>query len=774
LKSLKQRPDLPARVRSLLEGVLERSANQFEHAIARTLDELEQELFKLADRSRSNEHQHTRFEALREIRRGRADIAPRFLLHVESSLANISSTAGKTSESGKRAAANVTLELVDSDVLEEDLALQEIVSKSEIRHSQALYALAHRFGVLAGSPAWETDVLPLGPAQLTRALRHATRSLDLGIEYRVLAYRIFDRVVMLTIGEFYEVLNGYLAKQRILAHLQSPALRASGAPAAGAASDDGAQASDAVTAKDETPAAEPPPAPDQQDAELFSTLRMLLSGRRHMQGASIPLVENGYMVSRDDLQSVLGSLQQKPDIAQARSSKPRDAAALRSDMLMALKQVSPQGRPAVLAEEDSDTVDLVGMLFDYINKGMRAESSALSLLGRLQVPVLRVALSDKSFFTQREHPARALLNTIAETSSRWVDDDDADPSLAEKMQAVVDKVSNEYNGDVTMFRSLLTDLGSHMQLLARRAEVAERRHVDAAKGREKLDLARDTARTAISRLLKRGNPSPLVRTLLEQAWTDALALTILRQGEDSSAFHRRLAVADQLLRRSPHADTPADKMLKQELDTGLSQVGLHGDDVKAVLGRLFPGSKTAANDTERDAAASAAVTPGEPAAAAAANDAKPIAANDDDLESSTALAMKLKSRARFGGDAPEPIKPVVKAPPSLTPEEAQVLERIRTLPFGTWFEFTTNQQGATVRRKLAWFSTLTGRCLFVNQRGARTDEKTLEQLARDIARKQATIWTEQSDSLIDRAWKAILGSLKQFTGAEAPPQGAPA
>ena len=75
MKSLKQRPDLPARVRSLLEGVLERSANQFEHAISRTLDELEQELFKLAERSRSNEQQQARFEGLREIKRGRADIA---------------------------------------------------------------------------------------------------------------------------------------------------------------------------------------------------------------------------------------------------------------------------------------------------------------------------------------------------------------------------------------------------------------------------------------------------------------------------------------------------------------------------------------------------------------------------------------------------------------------------------------------------------------------------------------------------------------------------
>ena len=55
MKSLKQRPDLPSRVRSLLEGLLERSANQFEHAVSRTLDELEQELFKLAERARSNE-----------------------------------------------------------------------------------------------------------------------------------------------------------------------------------------------------------------------------------------------------------------------------------------------------------------------------------------------------------------------------------------------------------------------------------------------------------------------------------------------------------------------------------------------------------------------------------------------------------------------------------------------------------------------------------------------------------------------------------------------
>jgi hypothetical protein len=95
-----------------------------------------------------------------------------------------------------------------------------------------------------------------------------------------------------------------------------------------------------------------------------------------------------------------------------------------------------------------------------------------------------------------------------------------------------------------------------------------------------------------------------------------------------------------------------------------------------------------------------------------------------------------------------------------------MLERLKTLPFGTWFEFRTNQQGDKVRRKLAWFSTLTSRCLFVNQRGARTDEKTLEQLALDVVTGQANIVEDVQESIVDRAWKAIVSSLKNLVGRD--------
>jgi len=69
-----------------------------------------------------------------------------------------------------------------------------------------------------------------------------------------------------------------------------------------------------------------------------------------------------------------------------------------------------------------------------------------------------------------------------------------------------------------------------------------------------------------------------------------------------------------------------------------------------------------------------------------------------------------------------------------------------------------------VRRKLAWFSTLTGRCLFVNQRGARTDERSMEDLAKDLVRGQVRLHKPEPANFIDRAWQAIMSKLKELGG----------
>ena len=719
-------------MRALLSGLLERTRSHFLGVLPRTLDEIESALFKLAERAGSNALQQERFASLREIKSNHAQITSRFLSHVESSLAQVRAPAGSAPLPTQASiTARAELELVDSSVLEEDLALQEIASKSEIRNSQALYALSHRLGVIAGEPAATNEVLALGPVKLVDAFREALRAIDLGVESRVLAYRQFDRVALLPIPVFYQTLNTWLAEQRVLPNLQWQA--AGSKPRAGDGSrepliDQVAQEALAHQAQQRSGSGAAPAqhAQDVGDAELFGTLRHLLADRRRNAGIDHSRGSMAPSASRDDLQSVLSVLQRSPDARAKSADAVYDSGQFREDLLDQLRRAGPHGDALQLAEEDADTVDLIGMLFDYITTNVREGSGAGSLLSRLRVPVLRVALGDKTFFTRRNHPARELLNTIAETGARWFDESDADADLSRKMQLVVDNVGDDFDGDLSVFENLLADLGKHMELLARRAEVAERRHIDAAKGRDKLDVARETARAAITRVIQGGSPSPLVRSLLEQAWTDALALSALRHGSDGAEFKRRLGVAIKLARHDAATSAAADQTLRQELDTGLRQVGLHTDDIEGVVAGVFapPGSADASAAQQAD--------------------------HVDHL---------LKDKVRLGGEPAAPA-PTVAAPVPLTAEERAMLDRMRTIPFGTWFDFVQNQQGASVRRKLAWFSTVTGRCLFVNQRGVRSEDRTLEQLARDMVRGQARMVVSTEPSLIDRAWKAILETLR--------------
>jgi hypothetical protein len=230
--------------------------------------------------------------------------------------------------------------------------------------------------------------------------------------------------------------------------------------------------------------------------------------------------------------------------------------------------------------------------------------------------------------------------------------------------------------------------------------------------------------------------------VLEQAWTDVLALTLLRQGEDSQAYRRCLAVADQLMQIGSGKDVAkVDEKVREEVRNGLQQVGLHEDEIEGVVSKLF-----------------------DPASV-------------EKKTSHTEIAHALKSKTRLGGDtasvrklAEEKAGATIATP--LTSAEKEMVKRIRTLPFGTWFDFVTNQQGNTVRRKLAWFSTVTGRCLFVNQRGARSEERSIEQLAKDLVSGQVLLHKEETGNFIDRAWKAIMGTLQQFSGQPAQPASA--
>jgi hypothetical protein len=461
----------------------------------------------------------------------------------------------------------------------------------------------------------------------------------------------------------------------------------------------------------------------------MGNLRELLEKRR-ITLSPVPVEPaGGYVATSEELQTVLASLQTRPPepVQLGGRGVQRTMQHLRQDMLAELRRFSPDGRTPQFSAEHRDTVDLISLLFDRLMDETRSGGSAQNLLSRLQVPLLRAALADRSFFTRRAHPARRLLNTVAETANTWMDtgEGEADTVLADRLHRTVDKVLGEFSGDLSLFEKLVDELDSHVHTLKRRAEISERRQLEAAQGRDRLEQARARAAAAIGERLAGRKVPPLTRALLEQAWCDALALAILRHGEDSEAFHRRLAAADELLREPEHRD---NERLKVELQNGLEQIGLQGPEASQLAHRVL--------DLPHEAATQGG--------------------------SATELAVRLKTRQKLGDneEAKQDSQPALLTP--LSAEEQRELAHLKTLPFGTWFEFTVNQQGQRVPRKLAWYTPATNRCLFVSARGTAGPERKLEQVARLMVIGQARLQPRQNESLIDRAWNALVSGLRQF------------
>lgn len=114
---------------------------------------------------------------------------------------------------------------------------------------------------------------------------------------------------------------------------------------------------------------------------------------------------------------------------------------------------------------------------------------------------------------------------MAESGAVWLGEDDIDPQLLHKLGSAVDKIVNDYQGDEAVFVAANGDIQTHLRALARKAEVTERRHVDAARGKERLESAKQQAEARIEQLCEQSAPPRFVQSLLRQAWSDVLRLT---------------------------------------------------------------------------------------------------------------------------------------------------------------------------------------------------------------------------------------------------------
>ncbi|WIG56461.1 MAG: hypothetical protein OJF61_002249 [Rhodanobacteraceae bacterium] len=721
MPTLADRSDLAPRARHLLAQQIAECGALLEPLLRSALDDLEHELFRIGEQSSGGQVQHEAMEAYKEVKRLRPRFHGRFMALLEQRFAGIDRAAAEP-ESEPRTGAD--LSLVDPHEFDETMALDDLSTRTELHAGNAIFDLCHRYAVLVAAPPLDNEALPPGPHTLAAVLGEAATEFGLQREHRLLFYRLCDRRLFAAAEAFYARLNEHLKSSGILPDLRSYLPRRAHSAARPAA-----------------PEAPPAPGAANEPAPIapainftapagpgMGELHALLDARRRTLNpeAEAAAAQSAQFASMPELQEALAALQALP----SRNGAPQPGARLSGELMAQLRRAS-NGNALQLQPEHRDALDLVGLLYDQLLTETRTEGIAQQLLANLQVPLLRIALSDSNFFTVRNHPARRLLNLVLETANLWLDrsGDKFDNALNQRLQRSVKRVAEDRSGDMGVIAKEADELDTHLKLISRRAEIAERRQVEAAQGRDRLQDARAVAAKAIESRVSKRKTTPLVRALLENAWADALTLTLLREGEHSEAYRRRLAAVDQLLGAPAERD---NARLTADFNHGLTQVGLQATEADQI-------TRYALELPQQAPDAGSAPVP-----------------------TQTELLIRLKSRHKPGEDEAGAAQPGARKLP-LTSSERRALETLKTLPFGSWLEFTLNQQGQKAARKLAWYNPPSGRCLVVNARGTAAPERTLEQIARMMARGQVRVLPNQDGGMIDRAWNALMAGLRKFS-----------
>lgn len=694
----------PPRTRVLLVELRTLCSNWLHKPLLRTLDHFDTCLHQQAGRSRSHLDQGL-LQATRQLLMQECHtFDERFIASIDQGFDQLGEPAATPV-----ARASLTLSLLDTTEHELTTSLDHLVARSEARGGTQLVELGYRLAALIAAAPLDGAAVPIGPQAMVKAFCDASKTLKLPSEHELLLLQSLESSLVQELASLHELANAHLQAAGILPHLRPFALPR--ATPRRARDTEPRTAAKNVQLTSGKPATEVQTSPD-------------LALKLAPHAAAPDQLPAGGMVSNADLQIALAALQEYLVQADEPSRRAmRDPQHLRQELLIQLNVGrSGDAAHANLSAEQDDAWEMIARLFAQIAQQLPQSREAQSLLSNLQLPMLRAAVNDPRFFQQHEHPARKMLGRITEIARDWLDDanGEIDRTLRTKLDTLIERVGREPLQPQLYF-SVLDDIEQYLTQLQHRTQVAERRQVEAMQGLERLEQARHRT---IELLTMRFSPTSAHHRQLDQldrVWSDVLALTLLRHGEKSEIFGTRMVVTDQLLGALPVGNR--DKLL-HEVDTGLRQIGLPGDEAARVAQRLIdarhghPGRETAA--------ASAASGRGFSSA--------PAALTDGGLARSSAV---------------EP-----------TPEVLRIHRHLRSLPAGGWFEFVAPSGELSKRRRLVWYSPLTGHSLFVTHSGQRAEELDQLQLAQEISRghiRELTV--AQEEDLLDHAWRIVAEQL---------------
>jgi hypothetical protein len=358
---------------------------------------------------------------------------------------------------------------------------------------------------------------------------------------------------------------------------------------------------------------------------------------------------------------------------------------------------------------DSIVIDIVATLFDFIFDDERVPDAMKGLIGRLQLPILKQALVDRSFFANRLHPARRLISALAHAASTWDGEFSVESSLYRAAEPLVVRIQNEADEGDDIFAACLAALEAFLAEQEMRADEKASLLTSRLEHRERLEIARSIGEAAIATHLAAPDLPDPIRAFLAGPWLAVMVAAIEHGGEEGEQWQETVTTMDDLIwsvrpkqgaeerQRLVRLLPSLLRSLRAGLDTATVSAEAR-DEFFAALVKLH----------------AAAVKSGMAAPTGDASTTAPTGATATQADTNSA----------------------VPASVATAPAELDALAR------GSWIELQIEDAGARAVR-LTWVSPARTMYLFANRQGQRALALTRTELARKFVSGEALLLDDE-------------------------------
>jgi len=546
-----------ARMPAAMHSLRDKARQQLQGLLRDLFDKVDDAMFELADKANNNHEQNLYFDSMREVRLRRRSLETAFFRSVDVRFAQLldhNAYREETQPEAKEFSLD-DLSLVKNDDLEEMVAIEGMINKANEQFAEPIQHLTLRIDHLVPIKVYQKNN-PLGVDVICNAFNDASKTLTIDVKAKLVLFKLFDNMVMTKLGGLFQSLNQLLIDANILPSLKQAArAKRPNAPAAhehygsGLSASLSAQQNDQQASSGNSQGGGSPY--DEQTNQVLHTLRDLLGSR----SSATHERAGGQELASQELVKILSLAQHQNTFAQ--TSINNSGAPINIRELLQSLLSNEQQKPQAINQVDDDVINLVSMMFDFILDDRNLAAPMKALIGRLQIPMVKVAIADKTFFSKGGHPARRLLNEMAMAALGWQETNEASASyqgdgqrkdtLFSKMESTVQTILSDFETDMAIFNNLLTDFRSFLEKDKRRAQILEQRTIDAEDGKAKSERARLQVDSVLNRLTSGHDLPAPAQKLLRDAWGNVLFIISLKQGIESTEWQAAIRTAQQLV-----------------------------------------------------------------------------------------------------------------------------------------------------------------------------------------------------------------------------------